>query len=290
MKILNLRENALGFEIRAGERLIAFYRAREELPREESPKPCFAPIYTPAGVLVTEYRPADHLWHTGLYFGWVHVNRANLWGGPWYLPEKGRYEHVEHSHGVQRHDQFTRLAAGADGIAVDEQLTWIDQDDQPMAAETRSYRIRPLADRAGYRWLIEARIEPMVEKITMGASRAARYSGLELRMGPPFADAHHCCSEGRQGHESIMGQKARWVSAAGAAGGGVVMMDHPANPRHPVTWFTRRNLLGAGLLMEGDLDVHKGDALELRYAFFVLDGVPSIGEIEKLYEDFARDA
>ena len=69
MGVLRLHENFLGFEIHDGEQLVCLYRAREELPRIESPKPCFAPIYTPSGRLITEYRPADHTWHTGLYFG-----------------------------------------------------------------------------------------------------------------------------------------------------------------------------------------------------------------------------
>ena len=104
MAKLTLQKNMLGFEIHQDDRPLTLYRATEELPRTDSPKPCFAPIYTPSGTLVTEYRPADHTWHTGLYFGWVHANEANLWGGPWYLPETKKYEYVENSHGVQRHD------------------------------------------------------------------------------------------------------------------------------------------------------------------------------------------
>ena len=119
---LELHENCLGFELHDGERFAALYRVREELPRTESPKPCFAPIYTRSGNLVTEYRPADHAWHTGLYFGWVHANGANLWGGNWFLPETGTYEHVPDSHGVQRHDRFTGERGGAgdvsDGLGV----------------------------------------------------------------------------------------------------------------------------------------------------------------------------
>jgi len=283
---LSLRTNARSFEIRDNEQLIARYRAAEELPRTDAPKPCFEPLHTPSGMRITEYRPADHTWHTGLYFGWVHANQANLWGGGWYIPERDRYEDVPHTHGVQRHDAFTRLEADGDGVAVEEQLTWLDQDDQPLAAETRSFAIQPLAERAGYRVLISTRIRPAVDKLTLGASRAARYSGLELRMGPPFSPAHHGCSEGREGHEAIMRQKARWVSAAGEAGGMVAMMDHPANPRHPVTWFTRANLLGAGLLMEGDMEIEKDDSLDLRYAFVVLDEPASTEGIERLYEEF----
>ncbi len=286
MIALSLRENCLGFEIHDGVHLVTLYRAREELPRRESSKPCFAPIYTPSGVLVTEYRPADHAWHTGLYFGWVHANDANLWGGPWYQPEKGKYEYVEHSHGVQRHDGFTEERMEEDGVFIGESLEWLDADDRPMAREKRDYIFRKLEGMEGYCWTIETRIAPVGEKLVLGASRAARYSGLELRMGPPFAEARHRSSEGLEGHENIMGQQARWVSAAGATGGAVVMMDHPDNPRHPVPWFTRANLLGAGLLMEGDLEVKQGESLELRYGFAVLDQEPGAGEIERLYSEY----
>ena len=288
MPDLSLRENCLGFELHGGERLVALYRAREELPRSESPKPCFAPIHTRSGVLITEYRPADHLWHTGLYFGWVHANATNLWGGPWYDPQQGQYEHVEHSHGVQRHVRFSGKQVAADGASIAERLEWLDADEQPMAEEQREYVFEVLANGAGYFWTIEARIAAVGEKLVLGASRAGRYSGLELRMGPPFAPARHRSSEGHVGHESIMGQRARWVSAAGAGGGAVVMLDHPHNPRHPVTWFTRVNLLGAGLLMEGDLELDRQQPLRLRYGFAILDQEPHLEEIEALYRWYCR--
>lgn len=283
---LQVRECALGFELRDTDRLVALYRAREELPRSESPKPCFAPVYTPSGGLITEYRPADHQWHTGLYFGWVHANDANLWGGPWYLPQRDKYEHVEHSHGVQRHDEFVELSAAASTATARERLPWLDADDEPLARECRTYTFGRRGE-SGYAWRVTTRIEPAGKRLTLGASRAAKYSGFELRMGPPFADAHHRASEGAEGHEQIMGQRARWVSAAGASGGMVVMMDHPDNPRHPVTWFTRRNLLGAGLLMEGDLDIEAGDVLTLVYGLDIYDQPRSCKDIETAYRQFA---
>ena len=286
MTKLHIRRNALGFEILDGERLAALYRATEELPRSESPKPCFAPIYTPAGGLVTEYRPADHPWHTGLYFGWVFANGANLWGGPWYLPEKDRYELVEGTHGMQRHDRFPEIDEQDGGVAVEEKLSWLDPADEVMATETRRYRVHGTGSPAAYHWDVRTCIEPVGGPLGLGASRKSHYSGFELRMGPPFSGARHRSSEGASGHESIMGRRARWVSAAGAAGGAVVMMDHPDNPRHPVTWFTRANLLGAGLLMEGDLEVEEGGALRLHYGFAVLAEEPAPEGVEALYAAF----
>ena len=288
MPDLSLRENCLGFELHDGERLVALYRAREELARSESPKPCFAPIHTRSGVLVTEYRPADHLWHTGLYFGWVHANDANLWGGPWYDSQKGKYEYVEHSHGVQRHVRFAGQKVSEDGTSIAEELEWLDGGDRPIARERREYAFGALEGGAGYLWTIDTRIAPLDEKLILGASRAARYSGLVLRMGPPFSPARHRSSEGLVGHESIMGQRARWVSAAAAGGGAVVMLDHPHNPRHPVTWFTRVNLLGAGLLMAGDIEVDRERPLRLRYGFAILDQEPAVEQIEGLYTRYSE--
>ena len=94
-------------------------------------------------------RPSDHTWHTGLYFGWVHANDANLWGGPWYLPATKKYEHVDDSHGQQRHENFTQFTSD-DAISVSETLSWLDAHDAPFALEERTYALSPcLRERAG---------------------------------------------------------------------------------------------------------------------------------------------
>ncbi|MCY3773478.1 MAG: PmoA family protein [Gemmatimonadetes bacterium] len=283
-----------GFEVYAGQadrKLLARYdTATGQLPRDESPKPCFHPVFTPSGGLITEYRPEDHTWHTGLYFGWVHVNDTNFWGGSWYLPDEGKYVPVPNSHGVQRHDEFTSVSDLENGVAIEEKLTWLDRGDHPVIKEKRRFDFLETANPPGCLWLIESVMEPIVGAITFGASRAARYSGMVLRMGPPFADAFHTSGSGRSGHESIMGTRDRWVAAAGAGGGMVVMMDHPRNLRHPVNWFTRRNLLGTGPLMEGDLFLDASDSLHLRYGFLVLDDVLDQREIEDLYRTYLAES
>lgn len=298
-----------GFEVyggRTGRQLLGRYNAETDpLPRDESPKPCFHPVYTPSGGLISEYRPEDHTWHTGLYFGWVHVNDTNFWGGSWYLPEQDKYVPVPGSHGVQRHDGFTEVSDPVSGgVAVGERLTWLDRNGRPVIRETRRFDFLETAavseagqadqtdqaDQADQAdrclWLIDSMITPVEGDVTLGASRAARYSGLILRMGPPFADAHHTSGSGLIGHEAIMRTRDRWVAASGAHGGMVVMMDHPRNLRHPVQWFTRRNLLGTGPLMEEDLTIRASDRLHLRYGFLVLDDAAGEGEIEGLYRSY----
>ena len=293
MRDLELRENCLGFELHDRDHLVALYRVREELPRVESPKPCFAPIYTPSKELISEYRPVDHPWHTGLYFGWVHANNVNLWGGPLYNEESGKYEYVDDSHGEQRHDGFARQTTDGKVVEVEERITWLDPNRAAIAQESRTYGFRKTAGGQGYLWTVTTTISPTSYPFMLGASRKSGYSGFELRMGPPFvgsgaADegALHRSSEGLTGHAAIMGQRARWVSAEGVRGGAVVMMDHPENPRHPVTWFTRFNLLGAALLMSGDLELVGGRTLDLKYGFAILETVPTKTDTEILYQEY----
>ena len=289
MTTLKLHENCLGFEIHDGSQLVTLYRAREELPRTESPKPCFAPIYTPSGGLVTEYRPADHAWHTGLYYGWVHVNEANLWGGPWFFPDVGKYEYYPGTHGRQAHETFERISSDDEAIEVVERLTWRDGDDKVMATEIRTMQFSKLEDRPGSFWTLQSDISPEAANLKLGASRAARYSGLELRMGPEFSDVHHRTSEGIEQHEKVMKSRARWCIANGASGGAVIMLDHPSNPRHPAQWFTRRNLIGAAFLMEEDLEVPGDDTLRLRYGILLVDTDPGNAYIEAEFERFSGD-
>ncbi len=280
-----------GFEIYAERQLLARYNtAIGQVPREESPKPCFHPVYTPSGGLISEYRPDDHTWHTGLYFGWVHVNDTNFWGGSWYLPEQGKYVPVPDSHGIQRHDEFTSASDPENGVGIEERLTWLDRGDHPVIREVRRFDFLETATARGCLWLIDSVMTPIAGTISLGASRAARYSGMVLRMGPPFADAYHTSGSGRGGHEAIMGTRDRWVAAAGARGGMVVMMDHPRNLRHPVHWFTRRNLLGTGPLMEEDLFLRASDRLHLRYGFLVLDDVLDQKGIEDLYRAYVAES
>ena len=289
---LVLRETMLGFDLVDGSTPLAVYRAREHLPRTDSPKPCFAPIYTASGHLVTEYRPADHTWHTGMFYGWVHANDANLWGGGWYLPEKGRYEDVRGTHGVQRHDGFDEVDS-RDGVArVRERVSWLDGADKVIATERRAWDFEPC--NGGYRWRIETAIKATGGPLTLGATRAeARYSGLQLRLGPPFgtveAPAIFHCSEGRTGHEEIRKKQAVWVSAAGVGGGMIALFDHPKNPRHPNRWHTRENQFGTAPLMDGDQILAEGETLRLHYRFLVLDDPVGAERLHGEFADFSVD-
>lgn len=59
------------------------YNEAEQLPAgvpEDRKRCCYlSPLYTPAGVVVTDDFPKDHYHHRGLFWGWPHVNQYDIW-------------------------------------------------------------------------------------------------------------------------------------------------------------------------------------------------------------------
>ena len=74
------------------------------------------------------------------------------------MPEKEKYEYIEDTHGVQRHDAFVRLEENESGVVVEEALSWLAADDAVMVRETRVYTFDKMAGRAGYFWTVETDI------------------------------------------------------------------------------------------------------------------------------------
>ena len=68
------------------------------------------------------------------------------------------------------------------------------------------------------------------------------------------------------------------------------MMDHPHNPGYPGSWFTRKNLLGSGFLMDGDLVLSQSETLHLRYGFLVVDNVLDENSIGHLYQTYLNES
>jgi hypothetical protein len=80
---------------------------------------------------------------------------------------------------------------------------------------------------------------------------------------------------------------ARWCAARGVIDGRpitIAMLDHPANPRHPATWFTMSEpfaYLSATMnLHERPYTLKRGEFLSLRYGIALFDGHPQAGRIE----------
>ena len=65
------------------------------------------------------------------------------------------------------------------------------------------------------------------------------YSGLALRGRPDWTDTRFLVADGTA-HDRVLGMPSPWCDLSGHVDGttaGVLVLDGPSNPRHPVPWY-----------------------------------------------------
>jgi len=118
------------------------------------------------------------------------------------------------------------------------------------------------------------------------------YGGLTLRGAGDWVDTRLLLADRPGAVDRVLGEPARWCDISGrlpsGATGGVAILDHPDNPRHPVPWYgsTRNELYGddgwsnflcAAFLFHSPLEVAGGEELRLRHRVVVHDGLWDAG-------------
>jgi hypothetical protein len=224
-------------------------------------RPHVHPLRTPSGVTLTRDAPADHPWHHGLWFTIKYVNGENFW------------EEID-AYGVLRHVDETTVH-------------WIRPDRETVViVDERTLAHVPLDDDAyAIDWAI--RLTPQVDVLldrteftTWGG-----YSGLTLRGRGDWTDTRLLLADGTT-HERLLGPPGDWLDISGTVEGrpaGVLLLDHPDNPRHPVPWYasTRSdtygddgwsNFVNAALLWDEPLAWPADVPLALRFRIVVHDG------------------
>jgi hypothetical protein len=224
-------------------------------------RPNVHPLRTPSGITLTRDAPEDHPWHHGLWFTIKFVNEENFWE---------EYD----AYGVLRHVGPTTVH-------------WIRPDRETVViVDERTLTHVPLADDA-YAIDWDITLTPQVDVVldrteftTWGG-----YGGLALRGRGDWTDTRLLLSDGSE-HERLLGQPGDWMDLSGSIEGteaGVLMLHHPANPRHPVPWYasTRAatygdegwsNFANAAFLWDEPLPWPAHEALALRYRVVVHDG------------------
>jgi hypothetical protein len=115
------------------------------------------------------------------------------------------------------------------------------------------------------------------------------YGGLTLRGAPDWHDTQLTLPDGSR-HDRLVGERAAWCALSGRAPlpdgredvCGIVLADHPANPRFPTPWYGSNradtygegwaNFLNAAFLWDEPLTVAAGEPLRLRHLVVVHDG------------------
>lgn len=273
---LRIAKEPGGVTVRSGDELVLQY---QDTPQPM--KPYVKQWFTPAGVSVLRDSPFDHKHHHALMFA-VAVDGVNFW-------EEREQSGSQKPRSLSSMKTYTR--DGTAWATFTQAIDWTaPKSDAVMLKERRRIDACRVADPAASLLIWRCKLEPPPGKdsVTLGG---ATYFGLGVRFvqsmdtGGRFINA-----DGKTGVQGTNAARSAWCAYSAAADGKpvtVAMFDHPANPRHPATWFTMDSnfaYLAATLdLSKQPLVVEAGKPLELTYGVALCDGQVEAERIEKLY-------
>jgi hypothetical protein len=98
-----------------------------------------------------------------------------------------------------------------------------------------------------------------------------------------------------EGHvnEEVSGKRARWCDFSGPLDntntGGIAILDHPLNPRHPTPWNNWNNMtFMASFTYQEFFELQPERELRLRYRIYIHPGDAKQGEVEATWNEFAH--
>ncbi|HET7696121.1 MAG TPA: PmoA family protein [Vicinamibacterales bacterium] len=275
-------------------------------------RPYLHPLRSASGKIVNRSFPAgqlpgettDHPHHAGLFYGHGNVNGYNYWAvqnvaNP-QPPDSSNFGRIVL-------DKVAAVKSGKSSGSADVVLTWLKPDGAPLMKETRrtTFYAHPELRIIDFDFDFAA-IDTVVFRDTKEGSFAMRMATVleeppaKPKPGEPARTGRLRNAQGGEGEAGVWGKRSEWVDYSGAIDGervGVVMMDHPGNPRHPTYWHSRGyglhsiNPFGVSDFLndktqDGSLTVERGQHVRFRYRLVIHPGL-SPARLAELYREFA---
>lgn len=274
-------------------RLMAYQAEPGEFPRGDI-KPQFRrggylhPISTPAGKMVTDDFPPNHIHHHGVWWAWTHTEFDGRKPDFWNMGDnKGRVEFdaVETFWsgalfgGVRARHRFVDLLAPSPAVALNE--TW---------------QVTAYAPRAGSRfWVFDLVSEQQCATDKPLKLPTYRYGGVGLRGNWAWngeGKALFLTSDGETDRVKGNTARARWCDMGGLIDGeraGIAVLGHPENFRapQPMRLHPTEPFFNFAPQQAGDMAIQPGEKYVSKYRFVVHDGAPDRAELDRLWNDFA---
>lgn len=259
----------------------------------EQPDPVFSrsgylhPIWTPAGKIITNDSPPNHLHHHGIWSAWTSSEFEGRKSNFWESKEKqGRVECVK--------VEETWSGAESGGFRARHRFINLNGPAGPKVAleEVWEVRVYPQTDRYLFDLIstqTAATDRPLVIK-------EYRYGGVGFRGSADWegkTGVDFLTSEGKgrvEGHAT----KASWVLASGKIGGDVASIGflcHPSNFRYPqpLRIHPDEPFFNWAVPQGGDFSIEPGKPYISRYRFVVSDGKPSAEQMAGLWSAYGNE-
>lgn len=204
-------------------------------------KPYLHPLRTASGKMVTRQYPMaavegesrDHQHHRGLWFTYGDVNGVDFWANESSYPNRSKL-------GKIRVRKIVDLKNGKKSGVVHVLFDWDDPAGKTILTEDRTMTF--YSD-PGLRTIdFDVRLTAANGQVVFGDTKEGAFA---IRLADPLTQKHTgklVNAEGASGMDQVWGKRSDWNDYSGTLDGeavGILILDHPSNPRHPPFWHSR---------------------------------------------------
>jgi len=263
-------------------------------------KPYFHPLATADGTALTQAKPADHVWHYGLWFGFKKINGVNFW------EEDLKTGLSEGYTQVLKIDAQTMDDYGASfDLEIDYTIPkTAGKPAQGLIKERRNITVSP-PDKAGnyhldfhhfFRALTDVTLDRTPLKHEPEGKSYGGYAGLSFRHHGLPGDwqlRENWQFSAPNPAEKLHGTRQPWVAYSGKLGSGsagTAIFDHPTNFNHPSKWYTSNALVfySPAFIFDSKRTLKKKETLTLRYRVKIYSSAPEKKDLEAEWDQFSK--
>jgi len=265
-------------------------------------KPFFHPVNTTDGIPLTWFAPPDHPWHRGLWFSWKYINGLNYWEQDRSTGLSEGFTHVKNIIFNPNPDFSARIQL---------EIEYAPPDKPAVLTEKRILKTSIPDENGNYYIDWKSTFTAGEDSVVLGRTPVlgqsdgvswGGYAGLGCRIDSrSLSSIKFWDSEGRQDLD-IHSKPARWINVSGlikevtTQSAGIVIFDHPKNPRYPPPGFVIKNwledyqllfaYLNPGFLFEKRFTLEVQESLILNYRILIHRGQIDSVRLEKEFERF----
>jgi hypothetical protein len=244
---------------------------------EPGSRPYLHPVRDPSGrVILTEDRPADHLWQHGIFTGFHRVNGFNYW---------------KEDEGKQRFVRLLNLKPEPDKISWTALVELVAPNGSVVLEEEDHITIHAPESPDAYLIDFDFLLRAKDQNVTFGKFFVG---GLSVRM--PWDKENprqtHLNSNGLRGRACEQ-RRASWCNVERPFGNetfGIAILDHPKNPTYPSGWRAdEQGLINPNISALGDWSIPAGQERFFRHQMIVYRGSATPEKLASRFESFASN-
>ena len=302
-----------------GQPFTAFYTAGTAFGAEVT-KPYLWPLRAPSGTYVTRMWPMetvaeeektlkDHQHQRGLWFAHESVNKLDFWNNEasYTTPNRGRITLLKLGAVKSGKDKGSIAATfewtdmkGENKLLTESRVMtfYADKNNRVVDIDITLTAIQEVTFGDGKDGVLGIRLRPVLQEVAQRIPATQDHpAGTEAVPGTgKIANA-----DGLVGEKDVWGKPSNFCDYSGEIAGeklGIAILDHPANPRHPVRWHVRgyglfaANLWGLSVFtndksQDGSMKLPAGQSARYRYRIVIHPGDAKTADIAALWNKYA---